>query len=294
MITDALLQTYCALTAPARHRRKLNLIAEGQMPAAILFYHRVADTDPNGWTISRRDFLRHLQWIEAHASFATLSEIAAGQRRGYRDRLQVAITFDDGYAENSEWVIDELVRRKIPCTYFVSVEHVLDNRPFDHDRDRGRPLPVNSVEQIREMSERGIEVGCHSWSHPDFGHVAARALQREIADARKTLQEWTGQSIDYFAFPYGQPHNITQAAIDEIARCGFRGFVSAYGGWNWPGGDDFHLQRIHGDPGLAKLVNWLTLDRRKLHRQPLIRYERLSDSRMSPASEPITAAKTHA
>lgn len=294
MFTDALLQTYCALTAPARHRRKLNLIAEGQMPAAILFYHRVADTDANDWTISRRDFLRHLDWIESHAAFATLSEVAAGQRRGYRDRLQVAITFDDGYADNCDWAIDELLRRKIPCTYFVSVGHVLSNRPFDHDRERGRPLPVNTIEQIRHMAERGIEIGCHSWTHPDFGQLSEQDLAHEIEESRRALQDWTGQPIDYFAFPYGQPHNITQAAIDHIARCGFRGFVSAYGGWNWPGGDDFHLQRIHGDPGLAKLINWLTLDRRKLHRQPLIRYEKLSTSSTPSQSWQTLAPKTHA
>jgi hypothetical protein len=33
---------------------------------------------------------------------------------------------------------------------------------------------------------------------------------------------------------------------------------------NWPKSIGFHLRRIHADPGLERLKNWLTLDRRKL------------------------------
>ncbi len=70
------------------------------------------------------------------------------------------------------------------------------------------------------------------------------------------------------------PANISQEAIDVVIESGFKGFLSAYGGWNWPGEDDFHLQRIHGDPGLASLTNWLTLDPRKLRRGSQLIYNK--------------------
>jgi hypothetical protein len=37
---------------------------------------------------------------------------------------------------------------------------------------------------------------------------------------------------------------------------------SAYGGCNEVGGDAFHLQRLHGDPELLYLKNWLDFDPR--------------------------------
>ncbi len=63
---------------------------------------------------------------------------------------------------------------------------------------------------------------------------------------------------------------------------GYSGFVTAYGGWNWPGEDAFHMQRIHGDPGIARLSNWLTLDPRKLRRGSRISYQKAFDCPGAP------------
>ena len=62
---------------------------------------------------------------------------------------------------------------------------------------------------------------------------------------------------------------------------GFLAFVSAAGGFNFPGGDHRHVQRIHADPGMAALTNWLTFDPRKTMRGSPIQYssEKL-DSRL--------------
>ena len=47
---------------------------------------------------------------------------------------------------------------------------------------------------------------------------------------------------------------------------GYDGVCSAYGGYNFPGDDAFHLQRYHADPSLLRLKNWLTVDRRWVNR----------------------------
>jgi hypothetical protein len=39
---------------------------------------------------------------------------------------------------------------------------------------------------------------------------------------------------------------------------------SAYGGFNFPGDDPFHLQRIAADSVMVRLKNWVTMDPRKL------------------------------
>jgi hypothetical protein len=44
---------------------------------------------------------------------------------------------------------------------------------------------------------------------------------------------------------------------------GYEAVCSAYGGFNFPGDDAFHLQRIHGDADMIRLKNWTTVDPRK-------------------------------
>ena len=62
--------------------------------------------------------------------------------------------------------------------------------------------------------------------------------------------------------------------VFQLAReAGFAGVCSAYGGYNVPGDDPFHLQRIHADPDIIRLKNWLTVDPRKLARVARFQYQ---------------------
>ncbi len=263
--------------------------ASQQWPAAILFYHRVANHTSNPWTIGQKRFSEQLDFVDSIADFATLDELRQDQQNQSRLRLKVAITFDDGYSENMEWAIPELVRREIPCTYFVSTDYVENNLPFPHDVQLGQPLRPNSVAEIQQMADSGIQIGGHTRSHLDLGQVwPDERLRSELCDSRKKLQDWTGQSIDYFAFPYGMLDNISQRAIDMVGEAGYRSFVSAYGAWNFPTGDDVHLTRFHGDPCTEALRNWLTFDPRRIEPRDVLRYEKPSHSDVSPPSSSRT------
>ena len=257
-----------------RSRLSVSFVNQNRFPAAVLFYHRVTTQSMNGWSIPKWNFDQHLDWISNNASPASLDEIRETQLLGVRDKPMVAITFDDGYGENCEYAIPALVERKIPCTYFVSTHFVETGEPFPHDLACCVPLRPNTVEEIAKMAAQGIQIGAHSHTHIDFGRSLSRAeLRFEITDVRKRLQDWTSQSIDYFAFPIGLSQNISQEAIDVVFESGFKCFLSAAGGMNLPGQDANHLQRIHGDPGMAAIKNWLTFDPRKIRAKCPIEYE---------------------
>ncbi len=246
-----------------------------QWPAAILFYHRVSNQFPNPWSMNRNCFREQLDLIDTIGTFASIDEIRQEQLDGTRDHLKIAITFDDGYSENMDWAIPELVLRNIPCTYFVATDYIENAEPFPHDLQRGRPLTPNTKAEIREMANLGIQIGGHTRSHLDLGQEwPTERLRSELCDSRKKLQDWTGQSIDYFSFPFGLSNNISQSAIDMVAQAGYKAFASAIGGWNFPGSDEFHLPRFHGDPCTEALRNWLTLDPRKIRQRCVLPYKK--------------------
>ena len=68
----------------------------------------------------------------------------------------------------------------------------------------------------------------------------------------------------------GRP--LAVAAIQAVYKAGFDGFCSAYGAYNFPGQDSYHIRRVHGDPDFSRLRNWLTYDVRKAKHQRDIRY----------------------
>ena len=267
----AALATQTRLLAPYRYARLRQLARNGEAPISVPFYHRVADERPNDWTISRRGFQRHVEYCQQNFELIDLAEV---QRR-VRDRDSctpaVSFTFDDGYSENCDFALPLLIERKVPCTYFVSTENVIHGKGFGHDCRC--PLAVNSKKQVREMSDAGIEIGCHTRSHVDFAKVHdLKIVRREIVDAKAELEQIIGRAVRYFAFPFGLPEQLTQMAIEAVHSAGYQGFCSAYGAYNLVGQDSFHIRRVHGDPEFARLVNWLSYCPRKIRNQPEIRY----------------------
>ncbi len=238
----------------------------GTTPVGILFYHRVADVDPNPWTIGRREFRQQIDWLQKRFEIVSLEEAQTRIRSGNNSTPTLCITFDDGYADNASFALPLLIRRNIPFTYFVTTEHLLTGAPFDHDVRHGQPLVPNAVETLRAMVDAGVEIGSHSRHHPDLGLIQDPArLFDEVISATRDLEHAIGSKIRYFAFPFGQLENLNKQVFDLAREHGFAGVCSAYGGWNEIGGDAFHLQRFHGDPEIACLKNWLTLDPRKRH-----------------------------
>ena len=199
---------YQLLTNGYRARLQRNLRQNGQMPIAVLFYHRIADQHPNGWTMPRKDFVRQLDWLEENFDVVSLNEAQRRIRAKTNTRPTVTITFDDGYAENAQFATPELARRNLPATYFVATDFIESGSPFPHDIAAGQPLQPNSVDELREFASCGIEIGAHTRSHCDLGKLHDReTLASEIMGSVRKIQGWLDRPVRYFAFPYGLPAN---------------------------------------------------------------------------------------
>jgi peptidoglycan/xylan/chitin deacetylase (PgdA/CDA1 family) len=259
-----LLAGYYYGTLPYRQWANRGAQIRGEMPLCVLRYHRVADEHRNAWTISSAEFTRHLRWMKTHFELVSLAEVQRRMREGDSRRPAVSITFDDGYADNCRHALPLIIKAKIPCTYFVSTKYVFQDRPFPNDLAEEHPPRPNSMEQLRALAAAGVEIGAHTYSHADLGRIRDPAvLYDEIVNCRQVLEEQLDQPVRYFAFPYGQHANLNAEAFRIAGQAGYQGVCSAYGGYNVSGDDPFHLQRIHADPELIRLKNWLTIDPRK-------------------------------
>ena len=264
-IKTPMLGLYYLATLPQRQHAAAKRESKQQVPIMFLFYHRVADEHPNDWTISNDRFQAQMEWLRERFDIVSMEE---GQRRiaaEHNNRPTVCITFDDGYADNCKKAIPWLLEQEIPFTYFVTSDHIQSGEPFHHDVACGCPLAPNSVEQLRKMSQAGVEIGAHTRTHADLGQLTSETdLYDEIVGSKRDLESMLDSPVRYFAFPFGLPANLSTAAFRIAFQAGIWGVCSAYGGYNLPGEDAFHIQRIHGDPEWTRFRNWLTVDPRKI------------------------------
>jgi len=261
-----LLNAYYYASLPERWRIKRTLAARRRTPIIVLFYHRIADDRATEWTMPNRTFLEQVSWLRRNFELISMEEVQQRLRSGVNTRPALHITFDDGYADNCQTAIPWLVKERIPCTYFVTTQNLFEHRPFDHDLEAGVNLTPNSLDEIRSMAAAGIEIGAHTYCHADLGKLTdPAALGREIVTARQELQAALGRGIRYFSFPFGQHANLSCRAFDLAARSGYECVCSAYGGYNFPGDDAFHVHRIAAVCELLRMKNWLNADPRKLY-----------------------------
>jgi peptidoglycan/xylan/chitin deacetylase (PgdA/CDA1 family) len=83
----------------------------------ILMYHRVAEPieDAYSLAVSPKRFTEHVEHLARRGGVVPLAEIAQPA-----DALKIAITFDDGYADNATTAAPELAAASLPATYFVT------------------------------------------------------------------------------------------------------------------------------------------------------------------------------
>lgn len=93
--------------------------------AVILLYHRVADPvfDPQLLCVSPENFAGQMEVLSSRYRPCSLGTVA---RRPLSLPLTVAVTFDDGYADNYLHARPVLERLKIPATVFASTAFTAD------------------------------------------------------------------------------------------------------------------------------------------------------------------------
>src|SRR5215470_7363439 len=115
-----------------RLRRRIRSIGNLFVPhAIILLYHRVAELqpDPQLLCVSRNHFAEHLDIIRKLGRPTKLGSLDEVVQRRNRTPA-VAVTFDDGYADNLHNAKPLLERYDVPATVFVASGYVTSREEF--------------------------------------------------------------------------------------------------------------------------------------------------------------------
>ena len=88
----------------------------------------------------------------------------------------------------------------------------------------------------------GWTIGCHSATHPDF--LRGVGTEKEIRDAKKTLEKELGCEIKYFAYPKGV---YNDKVLKAVKLAGFSGAFTTHWASLSKQTDLFRIPRIGVD-----------------------------------------------
>jgi len=181
----------------------------------------------------------------------TLSEGLAALTRGDSQRC-IALTFDDGFADNMLNAAPILKLFGFQATCYVVSGHIGAHNAWDA-HDVGVEKPLMTAEQLDQWLAYGNEIGSHTVSHPRLHLLNRAAAEEEIVASRLALSQLTGAPIEHFCYPYGQHSDETRAIV---RAAGYRSAVTTQRGAATAANDVWRLPRIsiNGDKGLIKFA----------------------------------------
>lgn len=200
-----------------------------QYPVLILAHHLISDR-PHRMGMPTEMFFQHILFLQKHYRIVSLSEAVELLRSGELRVPTVALTFDDGYADNFLNLRAVANETGISATLFITTHPVEAQQEFGHDLSNGMTgfFPL-TWDQIQYWSTRGVEFGSHTRTHMDCGTPDSAKLSPEIIGSKDDLEAQLGKSVALFAFPFGQRENMSSEAM-RLAASAYSHFVSSFGG----------------------------------------------------------------
>jgi len=129
------------------------------------------------------------------------------------NELKIAITFDDGYADNLYHVAPLLAEHGLPFTVFVTSDFVRKKKP-------GFLSPV----ELKKLSQMpGATIGAHSRTHCHLTECSNENLRIELQESKNYLENLIGQPVTSLSYPYGavdmRVREAAKSAGYQIGTC---------------------------------------------------------------------------
>jgi glycosyltransferase involved in cell wall biosynthesis/peptidoglycan/xylan/chitin deacetylase (PgdA/CDA1 family) len=226
----------------------------GRGRLTVLNYHQVKDPADDYSSVSIAAFRQQMRFLKDHYRVLPISEAVTALSASRNPDRIVAITFDDGYLDNSTIAAPILRSLGLPACFFVATDMIGSTRPFPHDVTQGRPPQAHMTwNDLRRLATEGFEIGSHTCSHADMGSVSLDEARRELRESRQRLEQELGMSIRMFAFPYGHRRNM-RADTTAAARRAYAVCCSAYGGHNIAPVQPGNVRRVVISTGVSFLA----------------------------------------
>jgi len=227
--------------------------------AAILVYHLVAqvERDPFGTAVSPENFAAHMEIVARRFRPQGLGTVAQALQHGPALDGAVAVTFDDGYANNLTVALPILEAWSVPATVFVATGYTGTGLEFWWDELEH--LVACAPERALALRAGGRSLSFDA-SRPDavlteVWELLHRLERQQIADAIDQLRRWAGMSAPR---PPRETHR--PMTVEELETISASGVVELGAHTRWHvslAACDLRTQREELEGSRADLETWL-------------------------------------
>lgn len=205
----------------------------------ILTYHSISE-GRSPLKIAPALFTEQMEWLKANCRVVPLGEVvtALTQKKPLPERT-VVLTFDDGFRDFYSSAAPVLRRLGFAATVFLPTGYCGRTNSWPGQPKWVDEQPLLDWKQVGDLAKQGFAFGAHSITHRVMVGLPSADAEGEIAGSKHEIEAHTGQTADFFCFPYGR----WNAAVREIVVRYYRGACSTAAGAVETNADPFALPR---------------------------------------------------
>ena len=196
----------------------------------VLCYHSVNPVSTSEAIITPSLLKEHLSYIN-NCGYTTLSLDQFYNHILHNSPVpekSILITFDDGYMDNYYYAFPILKEFHMNATIFCITNSLNGNYYL-------------SESAIKTMYEYGIDIGCHTVSHPNLTLLSFNEQILEIENSKQCLEKIINNKITAIAYPFG---NYDENTILAAKYCGYTIGFTTNNGFSHYSDDIYKLNRI--------------------------------------------------
>ncbi|MFH1683261.1 MAG: polysaccharide deacetylase family protein [Candidatus Margulisiibacteriota bacterium] len=180
----------------------------------VLEYHHIRRPEAR-WSRTPENFRKDLEWLYQNGYYPmNLRDILTGFKGLPKGKIPVVLTFDDSPLNQFRYLADGKIDPEcaigvikafheehpkewpLRATFFVLIE---TNNPGHNIFGQAK----YAEKKLRQLTEWGMEVGGHCYSHDRLSEVTPKFARYTLARASQALKELSGQEIVSMATPMG-------------------------------------------------------------------------------------------
>jgi peptidoglycan/xylan/chitin deacetylase (PgdA/CDA1 family) len=201
----------------------------------ILMYHSISDSDPsNTLLVPINQFEEQVKWLSKEGfTPMLLDDVVKAFDTGKVPEKPVAITFDDGYADNYTEAYRILKKYNMKATFFIITKNI--------DADSWY---MNS-NMLKEMSNNGMGIENHTSIHIEFTNISRDDKVAIIKEGMNDLKEKVGVESKFVCYPVGKYDDET---IEVEKELGIKAAVTTQNGISSLSDGLYSLKRVRISP----------------------------------------------
>ena len=192
-------------------------IRVNELTIPILCYHKFCTgNSPDAYTINMKRFAQQMEFLKKNGyQVISISQLLQCIANNIFPEKPVVITIDDGFRSVYELAFPLLKEYHYLVTLFLYTDFIANG-----------PNQL-SWQEIREMTEEGIEIGSHTLSHCNLLSIKKNESQKdylerikkEIFLSKSILENNTGNLVQSFAYPYGVYSQQVKMLAKQAGYC---------------------------------------------------------------------------